>query len=72
MAPEVAYDTPNPGVAGSLTYDDSFVFNGAMDRFDLKIVGKKEMYHPVQRLQGELYAIPNRERRRSRTTSTRT
>ncbi|NJD31896.1 MAG: DUF1329 domain-containing protein [Gammaproteobacteria bacterium] len=46
LAPDIAYDTPNPGVAGSLTYDDSFVFNGAMDRFDFKLAGKKEMFIP--------------------------
>ena len=28
------------------TYSDAFVFNGAMDRFDWKLVGKKEMYVP--------------------------
>ena len=27
-------------------YDDAAVFNGAMDRFDFKLVGKKEMYVP--------------------------
>lgn len=46
LAPDIAYDTPNPGSAGSSTYDDAWVFNGAMDRFDFKLVGKKEMYVP--------------------------
>jgi hypothetical protein len=46
LAPDLAYDTPNPGTAGTSTYDDAFVFNGAMDRFDFKLVGKKEMYIP--------------------------
>lgn len=46
LAPDLAYDTPNPGTAGTSTYDDAFVFNGAMDRFDFKLVGKKEMYVP--------------------------
>jgi hypothetical protein len=45
-APSVAYDTPNPGTAGQTTYDDAFVFNGAPDRYDWKLVGKKEMYIP--------------------------
>ena len=44
LAPDISYDTPNPGTAGTSTYDDAFVFNGAMDRFDFKLVGKKEMY----------------------------
>lgn len=46
LAPEIAYDTPNPGVAGSLTYDDAFIFNGALDRYDWKLVGKREMIVP--------------------------
>jgi hypothetical protein len=45
-APDIAYDTPNPGTAGANTYDDAFMFNGAMDRFDFKLVGKREMYIP--------------------------
>jgi hypothetical protein len=28
------------------TYDDTSMFNGKMDRFDWKLVGKKEMYVP--------------------------
>ncbi len=46
LAPDVAYDTPDPGTAGTSTYSDAFVFNGAMDRFEWKLVGKKEMYVP--------------------------
>ncbi len=46
LAPDLAYDTPNPGTAGTSTYDDAFVYNGAMDRFDFKLIGKKEMYVP--------------------------
>jgi len=46
LAPDVAYDTPNPGSAGSSTYDDAWIFNGALDRYDFKLVGKKEMIVP--------------------------
>ncbi len=46
LAPDISYDTPNPGTAGSATYDDSWIFNGAMDRFDFKLVGKKEVLVP--------------------------
>jgi hypothetical protein len=46
VAPDLAHDTPNPGTAGSNTFDDVFIFNGSMDRFDFKLVGKKEMYVP--------------------------
>ncbi len=46
MSPDLAYDTPNPATAGTSTFDDSFVFSGAMDRYDWKLVGKKEMLVP--------------------------
>ena len=46
LAPDLAYDTPNPGTGGAGTYDDVFVFNGALDRFDWKLVGKQEMLVP--------------------------
>jgi len=46
LSPDVAYDTPNATTGGANTYDDSSIFNGAMDRFDFKLVGKKEMIVP--------------------------
>jgi len=46
LAPDLAYDTPNPGAAGAGTYDDVSIFNGALDRYDWKLIGKKEMYVP--------------------------
>ena len=46
LAPDLGHDTPNPGAAGAATYDDVSVFNGALDRYDWKLVGKREMYVP--------------------------
>jgi hypothetical protein len=46
VAPDLSHDTPNPGTAGATTFDDTFIFNGSMDRFDFKLVGKKEMIVP--------------------------
>ncbi|MCV2219134.1 DUF1329 domain-containing protein [Thauera sp. Sel9] len=46
LAPEIAYDTPNSQSAGANTYDDTAVFSGKMDRFDFKLVGKKEVFIP--------------------------
>lgn len=46
VAPDLSHDTPNPGTAGATTFDDTFIFNGSMDRFDFSLVGKKEMYVP--------------------------
>ena len=51
LAPDLAYDTPNAGTGGTATYDDAFVYNGAMDRYDFKLVGKKEMYVPYNTYQ---------------------
>jgi len=46
LAPDLSYDTPNPGTNGMSTYDDVNLFNGRMDRFDFKLVGKKEIIVP--------------------------
>jgi hypothetical protein len=45
-APNVAYDNPGTGSDGLRTNDMTDMFNGAMDRFDWSVVGKKEMYIP--------------------------
>lgn len=42
-APEVAYDSPQIGGDGLATIDDYDAYNGAPDRYDWKLVGKKEM-----------------------------
>lgn len=44
-APTVGYDTPD-GPGGFMTVDDALGFNGAMDRYDWTLVGKKEIYIP--------------------------
>jgi hypothetical protein len=46
VAPDLSHDTPNPGTGGTTTFDDTFIFNGSMERFDFKLVGKKEMFVP--------------------------
>jgi hypothetical protein len=47
LAPAVSFDTPNPGVAGTSTYDDAFIYNGSPERFTWTLVGKKEMIVPA-------------------------
>lgn len=42
-APHVAYDTPRTGTDGLSTVDDYDAFNGSPDRFDWKLVGKREL-----------------------------
>ncbi len=45
-APSIDYDTPNPSSGGIYTYDDAYSFNGKIDRWDMKLLGKKEMFIP--------------------------
>jgi hypothetical protein len=58
LAPDIAHDTPNPGTAGSSTYDDVNIFNGSMERFDFKLVGKKEMYIPYNNYKLNYEEVP--------------
>jgi hypothetical protein len=44
--PNACCDTPTPGAAGVLTFDELEIFTGRLDRFDWKLVGKKELYIP--------------------------
>jgi hypothetical protein len=44
--PNACCDTPTPNSAGVSTFDQTDVFDGRLDRFDWKIVGKKEMLIP--------------------------
>jgi len=45
-APNVAYDNPGTASDGLRTNDQTDMYNGAMDRYDWKLVGKREMYVP--------------------------
>jgi hypothetical protein len=45
-APSFAYDNPVPGYENLETVDQYPMYAGAMDRYDWKLVGKKEMYIP--------------------------
>lgn len=69
LAPAVAFDTPNPAVAGTSTYDDAGIWNGSPERFDWKLLGKNEMLipysnytflfeKPVEDLLGEKFLSP--------------
>lgn len=44
--PNGCCDTPTPATAGVMSFDELYVFNGRIDRFDWKLVGKKELYIP--------------------------
>ena len=45
-APNVAYDNPGTAADGQRTSDQFDMFNGAPDRYDWKLVGKKEIVVP--------------------------
>ncbi len=45
-APTIAYDTPLSSMSGIHTWDDVYLFNGGLDRYNWKILGKKEIYIP--------------------------
>ncbi len=46
LAPNVGYDNPGTAADGLRTNDDFNMFNGATDRYDWKLIGKKEIYIP--------------------------
>lgn len=45
-APNVAYDAPGTAADNLRTTDDFDMFNGSPDRYNWKLIGKKEMYIP--------------------------
>ncbi|MES2817648.1 MAG: DUF1329 domain-containing protein [Pseudomonadota bacterium] len=45
-APNLAYDTPIVAADSLRTADDTDLFNGAPDRFDWQLLGKREIYIP--------------------------
>jgi hypothetical protein len=46
-APDLAYDNPNFLIGGVTNFDETFIYDGRMDQYDFKLVGKKEMYIPA-------------------------
>lgn len=46
QAPNLAYDTPIAVAEGLRTADDTDMYNGSPDKYDWKLIGKKEMYIP--------------------------
>jgi hypothetical protein len=46
LIPDVAFDMPESGTSGASTYDDVQIFNGSLERFHFKLIGKKEMIVP--------------------------
>lgn len=67
--PGISYDVPDPDAAGFMSLDEYYMFFGGLDRYDFKILGKREMYvpynnnrlylRPVQEVLGPAYANPD-------------
>jgi hypothetical protein len=45
-APEIAFDTPSTQANGVCGYDEYYGFNGSLEKYDWKYLGKQEMYIP--------------------------
>ena len=45
-SPLLSHDTPTPDGAGIESFDDYYIFSGAPDRYDFKILGKAELFVP--------------------------
>ncbi len=46
QAPGFGFDMPNPSSANTITIDETRLFNGSGQRYQWKIIGKKELYIP--------------------------
>jgi hypothetical protein len=57
--PAISYDTPDSDAAGFESLDEYYIFFGGLDRYDFKLVGKKEMYVPYNN--NRLYLRPTAE-----------
>ncbi|MDD2736791.1 MAG: DUF1329 domain-containing protein [Desulfuromonadaceae bacterium] len=58
LAPDVSHDAPEPATSGATTFDDNMLFSGSMERFNWKLVGKKEMYVPYNNYKMAYHSTP--------------
>lgn len=47
QVPEYGFDQPMAGTGGKMTIDSDRLFNGSPERYNWKLLGKKEMYIPA-------------------------
>jgi hypothetical protein len=45
-APSLSYDTPNPDTSGYESLDEYYLFFGGQDRYEFRLLGKRELYVP--------------------------
>ena len=55
-APGISYDVPDADAAGFVSLDEYYIFFGGLDRYNFKLLGKKEMYVPYNN--NRLYTRP--------------
>ncbi|HWU56963.1 MAG TPA: DUF1329 domain-containing protein [Rhizomicrobium sp.] len=55
-APGISYDVPDVDAAGFVSLDEYYIFFGGLDRYNFKLIGKKEMYVPYNN--NRLYSRP--------------
>jgi hypothetical protein len=60
-APNVAYDNPGTAADGMRTSDQFDMYNGAVDRYDWKLVGKKEIYVPYNSYKLQDPSVKNKD-----------
>ncbi len=61
LAPDVAYDNPGTDSDGMRTTDDWNMFNGSPDRYDWKLLGKREIYVPYNDYRMASHAVTLKE-----------
>jgi hypothetical protein len=57
--PAISYDTPDSDAAGFESLDEYYIFFGGLDRYDFRLLGKKEMFVPYNN--NRLYLRPTSE-----------
>jgi hypothetical protein len=55
LAPEIAFDAKTTDTSGNDTWDEVWLFNGSMERYNVKLIGKKEMYVPYNNYKAEYW-----------------
>ena len=55
-APGISYDVPDADAAGFVSLDEYYIFFGGLDRYNFKLLGKREMYVPYNN--NRLYTRP--------------
>lgn len=60
-SPNLGYDTPVAAADGLRTIDETDMFNGSLDRYDWKLVGKKELFIPYNNYRAGLPSVKYKE-----------